>query len=171
MTAHCRQERIWKLTACQSKSIDSWRSQYNRIQCLQGTTLCNQQPEPHVTPKHMDRGQGNWRNELLPLMLINLNSKIKLVFGKFLCLEWLGEISISTANFMKSQYRLKKKKGRDITLPTKVCIVKAMVFPVVMYGCESWTIKKAEHQRISNSGAREDSWESFGLQENQTSQS
>ena len=36
-------------------------------------------------------------------------------------------------------------KSRDITLPTKVCIVKAMVFPVVMYGCESWTIKKAEH--------------------------
>ena len=35
-------------------------------------------------------------------------------------------------------------KGRDITLPTKVCLVKAMVFPVVMYGCESWTIKKAE---------------------------
>ena len=40
-------------------------------------------------------------------------------------------------------------KSRDITLPTKVCLVKAMVFPVVMYGCESWTIKKAEHQRIS----------------------
>ena len=39
-------------------------------------------------------------------------------------------------------------KGRDITLPTKVCLVKAMVFLVVMYGCESWTIKKAEHQRI-----------------------
>ena len=39
-------------------------------------------------------------------------------------------------------------KGRDITLPTKVCLVKAMVFPVVMYGCESRTIKKAEHQRI-----------------------
>ena len=39
-------------------------------------------------------------------------------------------------------------KSRDITLPTKVCVVKAMVFPVVMYGCESWTIKKAEHQRI-----------------------
>ena len=36
-------------------------------------------------------------------------------------------------------------KSRDITLPTKVCRVKAMVFPVVMYGCESWTIKKAEH--------------------------
>ena len=39
-------------------------------------------------------------------------------------------------------------KNRDITLPTKVCLVKAMVFPVVMYGCESWTIKKAERQRI-----------------------
>ena len=36
-------------------------------------------------------------------------------------------------------------KSRDITLPTKVCLVKAMVFPVVVYGCESWTIKKAEH--------------------------
>ena len=39
-------------------------------------------------------------------------------------------------------------KSRDITLPTKVHLVKAMVFPVVLYGCESWTIKKAEHQRI-----------------------
>ena len=39
-------------------------------------------------------------------------------------------------------------KSRDITLPTKVPVVKAMVFPVVMYGCESWSIKKAEHQRI-----------------------
>ena len=39
-------------------------------------------------------------------------------------------------------------KSRDITLPTKVCPVKAMVFPVVIYGCESWTIKKAERQRI-----------------------
>ena len=39
-------------------------------------------------------------------------------------------------------------KSRDITLPTKICLVKAMVFPVVMYGCESWAIKKAERQRI-----------------------
>ena len=39
-------------------------------------------------------------------------------------------------------------KSRDITLPTKACLVKAMVFPVVMYGCESWTVKKAERQRI-----------------------
>ena len=41
-------------------------------------------------------------------------------------------------------------KSRDITLPTKDRLVKAMVFPVVMYGCESWTIKKAEHQRIDS---------------------
>ena len=41
-------------------------------------------------------------------------------------------------------------KNRDIILPTKIWIVKAIVFPVVMYGCESWTIKKAEHQRIDS---------------------
>ena len=39
-------------------------------------------------------------------------------------------------------------KSRDVTLPTKVCLVKAMVFPLVMYGCGSWTIKKAQHRRI-----------------------
>ena len=50
-------------------------------------------------------------------------------------------------------------KSRNITLPTKVCLVKAMVFPVVMYGCESWTVKKAERQRIDalNCGVAEDS--------------
>ena len=50
-------------------------------------------------------------------------------------------------------------KGRDITFPTKACLVKATVFPVVMYGCESWTIKKAEHRRIMllNCGVGEDS--------------
>ena len=50
-------------------------------------------------------------------------------------------------------------KSRDITLPIKVHLVKVMVFPVVRYGCESWTIKKAEHQRIDalNCGAGEDS--------------
>ena len=57
-------------------------------------------------------------------------------------------------------------KSRDITLPTKVCLVKAMVFPVVMYGCESWTVKKAERQKLMllNSGVGEDSGESLGLQ-------
>ena len=50
-------------------------------------------------------------------------------------------------------------ESRDITLPTKVCLVKSMVFPVVMYGCESWTIKKAECRRIDalNCGVGEDS--------------
>ena len=48
-------------------------------------------------------------------------------------------------------------KSRDITLPTKVRLVKAMVFPVVMYGCESWTIKKAEELMFLNCGVGEDS--------------
>ena len=57
-------------------------------------------------------------------------------------------------------------KNRDVTLLTKVHIVQTMVFPVVIYGCESWTIKKAECQRIDvlNCDAEEDSWESFGQQ-------
>ena len=57
-------------------------------------------------------------------------------------------------------------KSRDITLLTKVHIVKAMVFPVVVYGFESWTIKKAEHQELMllNCGVGEDSWESLVLQ-------
>ena len=52
------------------------------------------------------------------------------------------------------------QNSRDITLPTKLCIVKAMVFPVVMYRCESWTIKKAKNQRTDalNCGAGENSW-------------
>ena len=62
-------------------------------------------------------------------------------------------------------------KSRDITLPTKVHLVKAVVFPVVMYGCESWTRKKAESQRIDalNCGVGEDSWESLGQQGDPTS--
>ena len=57
-------------------------------------------------------------------------------------------------------------KSKDITLPTKVHVVKTMVFPVVMYGCKSWTIKKGAWQRINalNCGAGEDSWESLGQQ-------
>ena len=62
-------------------------------------------------------------------------------------------------------------KSKDITLPTKVCLVKAVVFPVVMYGCESWTIKKTERWRILNCGVGEDSWESLGLQGEPTSPS
>ena len=54
-------------------------------------------------------------------------------------------------------------KSRDITLPTKVRLVKAMVFLVVMYGCDSWTVKKAEHRRTDalNCGVGEDSWVSW----------
>ena len=60
---------------------------------------------------------------------------------------------VTTAIKLKDAYSLEKVmtnldsifKTRDITLPTKVRLVKAMVFPVVMYGCESWTVKKAEH--------------------------
>ena len=64
-------------------------------------------------------------------------------------------------------------KSRDITLPTKVPVVKAMVFPVVAYGCESWTIKniEAEELMLLNCGVVEDSWESLGLQRYKTSQS
>ena len=61
-------------------------------------------------------------------------------------------------------------KSRDITLPAKVCILKAMLFPVVMYTWESWTIKKAEHPKLmlSNCDAGEDSWESLGQQGDKT---
>ena len=62
-------------------------------------------------------------------------------------------------------------KSRDITLPTKVCLVKAMVFSFVVFGCESWTVKKAECQRIDalNCGVGEGSCESLGLQGGPTS--
>ena len=53
-------------------------------------------------------------------------------------MDWLDLLAVLDSIF----------KSRDITLPTKVCLVKAMVFPVVMYGCESWTVKKAEPRRI-----------------------
>ena len=64
-------------------------------------------------------------------------------------------------------------KSRDITLPTKVCIFKAMVFPLVIYGCESWTIKNAECWSMTSFWAvvLEKSWESLGLQGDQTNQS
>ena len=62
-------------------------------------------------------------------------------------------------------------KSRDITLSTKIHLVKAMVFPVVMYGCESWTVKKAstEELMLLNCGVGEDSCESLGLQGDSTS--
>ena len=64
-------------------------------------------------------------------------------------------------------------KSRDITLLTKVSLIKAMIFPVVMYGCESWTTKKrsTEELMLLNCGVGEDSQESLGLQGGQSSQS
>ena len=64
-------------------------------------------------------------------------------------------------------------KSRDITLPTKVHLVKAMVFPVAMYGCESWTVKKAEYQRIDafEMWCWRGSWKSLGLPGDPTSPS
>ena len=62
-------------------------------------------------------------------------------------------------------------KSRDITLATKVRLVKAIVFPVVIYGCESWTVKKVEELMLLNCGVGEDSSESLGLQGDPTSPS
>ena len=64
-------------------------------------------------------------------------------------------------------------KSRGITLPTKVCLIKAMIFSVVMNGCERWTIKKLSFEKLMllNCGVREDTSESFGLQGDQTSHS
>ena len=61
------------------------------------------------------------------------------------------------APWKKSYDKTSVLESRDITLPSEVCLVKAMVFTVVMYGCESWTVKKAEHQELMNCGVGEDS--------------
>ena len=63
------------------------------------------------------------------------------------CLLLGRKVMTNLDNILKS-IDIKKKKSRDITLPTKVRLVKAMVFPVVMYGCESWTVKKAERRKM-----------------------
>ena len=62
--------------------------------------------------------------------------------------KWLSEEALQIAEKSREANLDSILKSRDITLPTKVRLVKATVFPVVMYRCESWTIKKAEHQRI-----------------------
>ena len=71
---------------------------------------------------------------LLLLLLFEIHNTV------VLCIILLGRKVMTNLDSMF--------KSRDITLPTKVRLVKAMVFPVVMYGCESWTVKKAEHRRI-----------------------
>ena len=87
--------------------------------------------------------------------------------------DWSHEIK-TIAPWKKAMTNLDSVlKSRDIILLTKAHLVKAMVFPVVMYACESWTIKKAkcEELMILNCGVGEDSWEPLGLQGDQTNQS
>ena len=88
-------------------------------------------------------------------------------------LQYCKVISLQLIKINRKRKKKKIKiKSRDITLLTKVCGVKAMVFPVVMYGCESWTVKlSAKELILLNCGVREDSWESLGQQGDQTSQS
>ena len=92
------------------------------------------------------------------------------------CRWWLQPENKKTLIPWKESYDQPRQdiKSRDITLPTKVHIVKVMAFQIVTYRCEGWTMKKAEHQRIDafvNCGVGEDSWESHGLQGDPTSQS
>ena len=81
-----------------------------------------------------------------------------------------GQICLLLQVFLNFLLLHSSPLSRDITLPTKVRLVKAMVFPVVMYGCESWTVKKAERQRINafEHSVGEDSRESLGLQRDLT---
>ena len=117
-------------------------------------------------------------------LLFNMLSRFVITFllrSKHLLISWLQSPSavIWSPPKIKSLLLGRKVmtnidsifKSRDITLPTKVRLVKAMVFPVVMYGCESWTVKKAERRRIDvfELWCWEDSWESLGLQGDPTS--
>ena len=85
---------------------------------------------------------------------VNSGNSVRLYFGGLQnhCRWWLQPWNEKTLTPWKKSYDNLDStlKSRDITLPTKVCLVKAMIFPVVMYGCEIWTIKKAEHWRIDD---------------------
>ena len=84
----------------------------------------------------------------------NSGNRVRLYFGGSKITadgDWSNEINrrlLLGRKFMTNLDRI--FKSRDITLPTKICLVKAMIFPVIMYGCEIWTIKKAEHRRIDD---------------------
>ena len=84
--------------------------------------------------------------------------------------DWSHEIKSGLLLGRKAMINLESiLKSRDITLPTNIHLVKAMVFPVVVYGYENWTVKKAKCQRID--AFEHHTWESLGLQGDQTSQS
>ena len=91
--------------------------------------------------RRMGRQRMRWLAGITDLMDVSLNELREMVMAAMKLKDLLlGRKDMTNLdNILKS---------RDITLPTKVSVVKAMVFPVVMYGCESWTIKKAEHRRI-----------------------
>ena len=102
--------------------------------------------------------------------------------GSKITVDDFGTQMVTAATKLKDTSSFKEKlwqnlndifKSRDIALPTKACVVKSMAFPVVIYRCESWTIKKTERGRtvLLNCGVGEDSWKSLGLQGDQTNQS
>ena len=119
--------------------------------------------------------RGIWSHHFMGNRRVNSGSSVRLYFGGLQnhCRWWLQPgINRRLLLGRKVMTNLDSMlKSRDITLPTKVCLVKAMVFPVVMYGCESWTVKKlsAEELMLLNCGVGEDSWESLGLQGDPTS--
>ena len=96
------------------------------------------------------------KNQLLALLIFAMVSFVSFAFISALIWAPKSLQMVTAAMKLKDAYSLEEKltnldsilKSRDITLPTKVRLVKAMVFPVVMYGCESWTVKKVEHQGI-----------------------
>ena len=97
-------------------------------------------------------------DSILKIRDITLPTKVQLVKAMafpvvvYGCESWTVKkaefVNVDTLKGGKSEEHNYWKKSRDIILPTKVRLVKAMVFPVVMYGCENWTVKKAEHRRI-----------------------
>ena len=119
-----------------------------------------------------------WSHHFMGNRWGNGGNSVRVYFGGLQnhCRWWLHEIK---RNEIKRRLLLGRKvmtnldsifKSRDITLPTNVHLVKAMAFPVVMYECKSWTIKKAEYRRM-DAFELWCSWESLGLQGDQTSQS
>ena len=123
--------------------------------------ICSTKEHQRAKTESSEFQEGKYFTSILCLLTVKM----------FICQVLLGTLYINRRKAMTNLDSI--LKSRDIILPTKVCIVKAMIFPVVMYGHESWTIKKAECQRtmLSSCGFGEHSWESLEQQGYQTSQS